>query len=40
VNEETAHDTQEFLNICLSAIKCERSTGKLEDLALVIRALG
>ena len=36
VNEETAHDTQEFLNKRLSAIKNQRSTGELEDLALVI----
>jgi len=36
VNEETAHGTQEFLNKRLSAIKNQRSTGELEDLALVI----
>jgi phospholipid-transporting ATPase len=38
VNEETAHGTQEFLNKRLSAIKNQRSTGELEDLALVIGA--
>jgi hypothetical protein len=36
VNEENAHDTQEFLTKRLSAIKNQRSTGELEDLALVI----
>ncbi|KAH6914262.1 calcium transporting ATPase [Coprinopsis sp. MPI-PUGE-AT-0042] len=36
VNEETAQDTAEFLTKRLSAIKNQRSTGKLEDLALVI----
>lgn len=38
VNEETAHDTQQFLAKRLSAIKSQRSTGELEDLALVIGA--
>lgn len=36
MNEETAHDTQQFLAKRLSAIKSQRSTGELEDLALVI----
>ncbi|KAF8813752.1 Ca-transporting ATPase [Phlegmacium glaucopus] len=36
VNEENAHDTQDFLTKRLSAIKNQRSTGELEDLALVI----
>ncbi|RXW15132.1 hypothetical protein EST38_g10722 [Candolleomyces aberdarensis] len=36
VNEENAQDTQEFLTKRLSAIKNQRSTGELEDLALVI----
>ena len=36
MNEENAHDTQEFLTKRLSAIKNQRSTGELEDLALVI----
>ncbi|SJK97928.1 probable P-type ATPase (amino-phospholipid-translocase) [Armillaria ostoyae] len=36
VNEENAHDTQEFLSKRLSAIKNQRSTGELEDLALII----
>ena len=36
VNEGNAHDTQEFLTKRLSAIKSQRSTGELEDLALVI----
>lgn len=38
MNEETAHDTQEFLSKRLSAIKNQRSTGEMEDLALVIGA--
>ncbi|KIJ65780.1 hypothetical protein HYDPIDRAFT_109790 [Hydnomerulius pinastri MD-312] len=36
VNEENAHDTAEFISKRLSAIKNQRSTGELEDLALVI----
>lgn len=36
MNEENAHDTQEFLSKRLSAIKNQRSTGELEDLALII----
>ena len=36
MNEENAHDTQDFLTKRLSAIKNQRSTGELEDLALVI----
>lgn len=36
VNEENAHDTQEFITKRLSAIKNQRSSGELEDLALVI----
>ncbi|KAF8200726.1 calcium transporting ATPase [Pholiota molesta] len=36
VNEENAHDTHEFLTKRLSAIKNQRSTGELEDLALII----
>jgi phospholipid-transporting ATPase len=36
VNEETARDTQEFISKRLSAIKNQRSTGELEDLALII----
>ncbi|KAF8973169.1 calcium transporting ATPase [Flammula alnicola] len=36
VNEENAQDTQEFLTKRLSAIKNQRSTGELEDLALII----
>lgn len=36
VNEETAHDAHEFLSKRLSAIKNQRSTGEMEDLALVI----
>ncbi|KAF8160853.1 calcium transporting ATPase [Crassisporium funariophilum] len=36
VNEENAHDTQEFLTKRLSAIKNQRSSGELEDLALII----
>ncbi|TFK44439.1 calcium transporting ATPase [Crucibulum laeve] len=36
VNEETAHETQDFLTKRLSAIKNQRSSGELEDLALII----
>ncbi|KAF7315191.1 P-type phospholipid transporter [Mycena indigotica] len=36
VNEENSHDTEQFLAKRLSAIKSQRSTGELEDLALVI----
>lgn len=39
VNEETAQDTAEFITKRLSAIKNQRSTGELEDLALVIGKL-
>ena len=39
MNEGNAHDTQEFLTKRLSAIKNQRSTGELEDLALVIGKL-
>ncbi|KDQ53432.1 hypothetical protein JAAARDRAFT_137304 [Jaapia argillacea MUCL 33604] len=36
VNEETAAGTQEFLNKRLTAIKNQRNSGELEDLALII----
>ncbi|KAJ7928501.1 aminophospholipid-transporting P-type ATPase [Mycena leptocephala] len=36
VNEDNANDTQQFISKRLSAIKSQRSTGELEDLALVI----
>lgn len=36
MNEGNSLDTQEFLTKRLSAIKNQRSTGELEDLALVI----
>ncbi|KAF6760166.1 calcium transporting ATPase [Ephemerocybe angulata] len=36
INEENAQDTAEFITKRLSAIKNQRSTGELEDLALVI----
>ncbi|KAI0645334.1 phospholipid-translocating P-type ATPase [Trametes meyenii] len=36
VNEETAHETEDFLTKRLSAIKNQRNTGDQEDLALVI----
>ncbi|PCH36737.1 calcium transporting ATPase [Wolfiporia cocos MD-104 SS10] len=36
VNEETMLETQEFITKRLSAIKNQRSTGELEDLALII----
>lgn len=39
VNEENAHDTQEFLTKRLTAIKNQRSSGELEDLALIIGIL-
>ena len=39
VNEDNAHDTQDFLTKRLSAIKNQRSTGELEDLALIIGIL-
>ncbi|EMD33044.1 aminophospholipid-transporting P-type ATPase [Gelatoporia subvermispora B] len=36
VNEETSHETHDFINKRLIAIKSQRSTGELEDLALII----
>ncbi|CAE6467336.1 hypothetical protein ACGC1H_005047 [Rhizoctonia solani] len=36
INEENAHDTQEFITKRLNAIKNQRKSGELEDLALVI----
>ncbi|KAG7098494.1 hypothetical protein E1B28_000438 [Marasmius oreades] len=36
VNEGNVHDTEEFITKRLSAIKNQRSTGELEDLALII----
>ena len=36
VNEENAHDTREFITKRLNAIKNQRNTGELEDLALII----
>lgn len=39
INEETSHETHDFINKRLSAIKNQRSTGELEDLALIIGAL-
>lgn len=36
VNEDNARDTEEFLTKRLSAIKNQRNTGELEDLALII----
>ncbi|KAF9453983.1 phospholipid-translocating P-type ATPase [Macrolepiota fuliginosa MF-IS2] len=36
VNEENSHGTQEFLTKRLSAIKNQRNTGDVEDLALII----
>ncbi|EKM80737.1 hypothetical protein AGABI1DRAFT_119321 [Agaricus bisporus var. burnettii JB137-S8] len=36
VNEENANDTREFLTKRLSAIKNQRNTGDIEDLALII----
>lgn len=40
MNEETALGTEEFLSKRLAAIKNQRSTGDLEDLALVIGMYG
>ena len=39
VNEETSHETHEFINKRLSAIKSQRNSGELEDLALIIGEL-
>ena len=36
VNEETAHETAEFISKRLSAIKNQRISGEQEDLALII----
>ncbi|KAF8309112.1 Ca-transporting ATPase [Clavulina sp. PMI_390] len=36
VNEENAHDTAEFITKRLNAIKSQRNSGELEDLALII----
>jgi len=36
VNEETSHETHDFITKRLTAIKSQRSTGELEDLALII----
>lgn len=36
MNEETSHETHEFINKRLSAIKSQRNSGELEDLALII----
>ena len=38
VNEETAHDTAEFISKRLSAIRNQTSSGEQEDLALIIGA--
>lgn len=38
VNEETAHETEDFLTKRLNAIKSQRNSGDQEDLALVIGA--
>lgn len=39
MNEENARDTGEFITKRLNAIKSQRSSGELEDLALVIGAI-
>ena len=39
MNEETALGTKDFLERRLTAIKNQRSTGELEDLALIIGQL-
>lgn len=38
VNEETAHDTAEFIEKRLGAIRNQKSSGEQEDLALIIGA--
>jgi hypothetical protein len=40
VNEESAHDTKEFLSKRLTAIKSQINSGELEDLALIIGQCG
>lgn len=40
VNEETSHETHDFISKRLTAIKNQRSTGELEDLALIIGLFG
>ena len=39
MNEDNQHDTYEFINKRLQAIKSQRSSGELEDLALIIGEL-
>ena len=36
VNEENAHDTKDIIERRLTAVKSQRSSGELEDLALII----
>lgn len=36
INEENAHDTQDFINKRLAAVKNQRTAGEMEDLALII----
>jgi phospholipid-transporting ATPase len=36
INEENAHDTRDFIEKRLAAIKSQRSTGEVEELALII----
>ena len=36
INEETSHETHDFINKRLAAIKNQRNAGELEDLALII----
>jgi phospholipid-transporting ATPase len=36
VNEENAHDTKDNIERRLTAVKSQRSSGELEDLALII----
>ena len=38
VSEKTAHETAEFISRRLSAIRSQRSSGKLKDLALITGA--
>lgn len=40
VNEENTADTRAFLEKRLTAIKSQRNTGELEDMALIIGTLG
>lgn len=40
INEETSQETKDFITKRLTAIKNQRNSGELEDLALIIGATG